>query len=133
MPIWNEEYETMPRSELESLQLERLRDIVAYAAERVPFYRHAMAKAGLTAADIHDLDDLARLPFTNKQDLRDNYPFKMFAVPLTDVVRIHASSGTTGKPTVGGYTVDDLDLWREGRERKRERGGGGKKEIVHNA
>jgi phenylacetate-CoA ligase len=133
MPIWNEEYETMPRSELESLQLERLRDIVAYAAERVPFYRHAMAKAGLTAADIHDLDDLARLPFTNKQDLRDNYPFKMFAVPLTDVVRIHASSGTTGKPTVGGYTVDDLDLWSEVMARTLSSCGVVPTDIVHNA
>jgi len=133
MPIWNEQYETMPRSELEALQVERLRKIVSYASERIPFYRHAMARANVTAGDIDSLDDLAKLPFTAKQDLRDNYPFKLFAVPLTDVVRIHASSGTTGKPTVGGYTRDDLDLWSEVMARTLSSCGVVSTDVVHNA
>lgn len=133
MPIWNEQYETMPRSELEALQLERLREIVSYASERIPFYRHAMARANVTAEDINGLDDLAKLPFTAKQVLRDNYPFKMFAVPLTDVVRIHASSGTTGKPTVGGYTRDDLELWSEVMARTLSSCGVVSTDVVHNA
>ncbi len=113
MPIWNPEYETMDRTELEALQLERLQALVERVGRTVPFYQEKFAKADASADDIDSLDDLARLPFTTKDDLRDQYPFGMFAVPLEEVKRIHASSGTTGKPTVGGYTEADLDLWAE--------------------
>ena len=98
----------LDRAELEALQLERLRATVR-RAEQVPHYRRALADAGVTADDIGSLDDVRRLPFTTKADLRDNYPFGMFAVPREQVARVHASSGTTGKPTVVGYTAEDLD------------------------
>ncbi|MFC5176161.1 phenylacetate--CoA ligase family protein [Nocardioides taihuensis] len=102
----------LDRGELEALQLERLRATVRHAA-RVPHYRRALGDAGVTADDIGSLDDVRRLPFTTKADLRDNYPFGMFAVPREQVARVHASSGTTGKPTVVGYTADDLATWSE--------------------
>jgi phenylacetate-CoA ligase len=111
--IWNERIETMPRAEMQKLQSERLRKIVAYVYERVPFYRRQFAEAGITPGDIKDIRDLTKLPFTRKTDLRDNYPFGLFAVPREEVIRIHASSGTTGKPTVVGYTRDDLQIWAE--------------------
>jgi len=101
--IFEPEFETMTRERLRELQSERLRALVRYLRERVPFY------SGLP--DVESVDDLPSLPFTRKSDLRDNYPFGMFAVPLDEVVRIHASSGTTGKPTVVGYTRDDVDLF----------------------
>jgi phenylacetate-CoA ligase len=96
--------------ELRALQLERFRETVARAA-RVPHYRNAFAAAGIRAGDVKSLDDLARFPFTTKEDLRRNYPFGMFAVPMNEIVRVHASSGTTGKPTVVGYTSGDIALW----------------------
>jgi len=111
--IWNEEFETMPREALEALQLSRLKKTVERVYATVPFYRKAFDAAGVTPAQIRSLDDLARLPFTLKSDLRDNYPFGLFTVPLHQVVRIHASSGTTGKPTVVGYTARDIDTWSE--------------------
>lgn len=110
--IWAKE-ETMSRGELEELQLTRLKQVVARVYEKVPTYKAKMDAIGLTPQDITSLDDLKRLPFTNKQDLRDTYPFGMFAVPKSELVRIHASSGTTGKPTVVGYTKNDLNLWTE--------------------
>ena len=110
--IWNRDIETAPRAALRALQAERLRATVARARARVPFYRAALAAAGLRDADV-DLTRLGELPFTRKEDLRDHYPFGLFAVPREDVVRIHASSGTRGKPTVVGYTRSDLGLWRE--------------------
>ena len=110
--IWNRDIETAPRAALRALQAERLRATVARARARVPFYRAALAAAGLCDADV-DLTRLGELPFTRKEDLRDHYPFGLFAVPREDVVRIHASSGTRGKPTVVGYTRSDLGLWRE--------------------
>ncbi|MCE5273290.1 phenylacetate--CoA ligase [bacterium] len=111
--IRHPEFECMERSELRRLQTERLKQTVAWCWERVPFYRSRMEAAGVKPDDIRSLDDLRHLPFTTKDDLRDNYPFGLFAVPQTELVRIHSSSGTTGNPTVVGYTREDLDLWAE--------------------
>ncbi|MDF2539222.1 MAG: paaK [Herbinix sp.] len=110
--IWAKE-ETLPRKELEELQLKRLQETVARVYAKVPAYREQMIEAGITPEDVKSLEDLKRLPFTNKKDLRDNYPFGLFTVPKKDLVRIHASSGTTGKPTVVGYTEKDLKTWTE--------------------
>jgi phenylacetate-CoA ligase len=107
------EIPTLARAELEELQLERLRETLHHAHEHVSHYRRAFAEAGVTPDDLHSLADLARFPFLTKADLRDNYPFGMFAVPREQVRRVHASSGTTGKPTVVGYTADDIDTWSE--------------------
>lgn len=109
--FYQPEIETMPREELEKLQLDRLKTLVKRVYENIPFYKESFDKAGVKPEDITSLDDLTKLPFTVKQDLRDAYPFKMFAVPQSDVVRIHCSSGTTGTATVVGYTQDDLDNW----------------------
>ncbi|MBN1293005.1 MAG: phenylacetate--CoA ligase [Candidatus Latescibacteria bacterium] len=111
--IYNPKYEVMPSEELKELQLRRLQDTVMKVYYRVPFYRRMMEKVKTTPDDIKSLDDIRRLPFTTKTDLRDNYPFGLFAVPDNEIVRIHASSGTTGKPTVVGYTQKDIDTWRE--------------------
>ena len=97
--------------ELRALQIERLRTTLRHAYTHVPRYREKFAAAGVHPDDLHELGDLARFPFTSKEDLRETYPFGMFAVPREQVVRIHASSGTTGKPTVVGYTAKDLDTW----------------------
>ena len=110
--IWSKE-ETLPRAEIERLQLERLQETVTRVYERVAPYRKKMEEAGVTPADIKCLADLAKLPFVTKQDMRDNYPFGLFAVDRDSLVRIHASSGTTGKPTVVGYTQGDLETWTE--------------------
>ncbi len=110
---WSEKYECMQRSQLQNLQEERLRATVNRVYQEVPFYRHAFQEIGLTPSDIKTLDDIVKLPFTTKNDLRDNYPYGLFAVPLSEVIRIHASSGTTGKPTVVGYTRKDLGVWAE--------------------
>ncbi len=96
---------------LRTLQLERLREQIMRAHDRVPYYRKKFAAAGVSPADLKTLDDLARFPFTTKDDLRLTYPFGMFAVPMSEIVRVHASSGTTGKPTVVGYTRGDIDMW----------------------
>ncbi len=106
-----EAVETASVDELRALQLDRLKATVACAAAQVGHYRKAFAASGVTPADIGHLEDLARLPFTTKEDLRQNYPFGMFAVPMNEIVRIHASSGTTGKPTVVGYTRSDIETW----------------------
>lgn len=113
MPIFNAEYETMPRERLTGLQLRRLQSVVEWVWERVPHYREAMKRDGVRPRDIRTLDDAARLPFTDKDALRDTYPFGLFAVPLEQVVRLHSSSGTTGKPIVVGYTRGDLSTWSE--------------------
>lgn len=105
------EIETMPREELEALQLERLQALVKRVYEKIPFYKESFDKAGISPEDIKSLDDLTKLPFTVKQDMRDAYPFGLFAVPRKDVVRIHCSSGTTGTATVVGYTQADLERW----------------------
>ncbi|NIQ94866.1 MAG: phenylacetate--CoA ligase [Desulfuromonadales bacterium] len=111
--IWSPEIETMDREQLRELQLARLRETVGRVNASVSCYREKFAEAGLTAADIGSLADLGKFPFTTKEDLRLNYPYGMFAVPMKDVVRIHSSSGTTGKPTVVGYSRNDLRTWTE--------------------
>ncbi|MEV1049459.1 phenylacetate--CoA ligase PaaK [Streptomyces sp. NPDC049916] len=123
--------ERLGRDELEALQLERLRTTLHHAYTNVPFYRAAFDRAGLRAEDCRTLGDLARFPFTTKADLRDNYPFGMFAVPERDVRRIHASSGTTGRPTVVGYTERDLDTWADVVARSIRAAGGRPGHKVH--
>jgi len=105
--------ECLKRPELEKLQLKRLKETVVRVYRDVPFYRQKMQELGIKPADIKELSDLPKLPFTQKDDLRDNYPFGLFAKPLKDIVRVHASSGTTGKPTVVGYTQNDINLWTD--------------------
>ena len=128
--IWDKEHECMPRQELEKLQLARLQDTVQRVYDNVPFYREAFDKKGIRPSDIKSLDDLRLLPFTIKQDLRDNYPFDLFAVPQEDIVRVHASSGTTGKPTVVGYTKNDIDNWADLMARALTMAGATKKDVV---
>ena len=111
--IWNPEMETMPRERLRALQLERLQQTARRVCERVPFYREAFDKHGVKPADIRTLEDLRKLPFTRKADFRETYPTGLFAVPMNQVLRIHASSGTTGKPIIAGYTRADLSMWAE--------------------
>lgn len=111
--IFSPKYETISHNELKALQLQRLQDTVMRVYYRVPFYRRKMEELKITPDDIKTLDDIRRLPFTVKTDLRDNYPFGLFAAPRDEIVRIHTSSGTTGKPTVIGYTKKDLDMWQE--------------------
>jgi phenylacetate-CoA ligase len=124
--------ETLPRADLARLQLERLRALVTRAV-RVPLHRERLAAAGVTADAIRTLDDLRRLPFTTKADFRDTYPFGLLAVPMDQVVRIHASSGTTGKPTVVAYTRGDLDVWTEVMGRTLRAGGVRPGDVVQNA
>jgi phenylacetate-CoA ligase len=131
--IYNEEFETMPREALESIQLRRLQATVSRVYNTVPFYRRRFEEAGVRPEDVRTLADLQRLPFTYKTDLRDNYPFGMFAVPMDNVTRIHASSGTTGKPTVVGYTARDIQTWAELMARTLVAAGARKDDIVHNA
>jgi len=109
--IWDNDLECMDRKQLEKLQLERLKQTVQKVYDKVPFYKKQFDKRGLRPGDINSLDDLKLLPFTTKDDLRDNYPFGLFATPQEEVVRVHASSGTTGKPVVVGYTADDMEMW----------------------
>jgi phenylacetate-CoA ligase len=111
--IWNETIECMEREEMQKLQSIRLKRVVEHAYHNTPFYRRKMQEMGLTPDDIESIDDITKLPFTVKQDLRDNYPFGLMAVPMSEIVRLHASSGTTGKPIVVGYTRKDLSIWSE--------------------
>lgn len=129
--IYMSEIECAPREELELLQSYRLCRQIRRVYESVKPYREKMDKAGVKPEDIKSVKDLYKLPFTVKQDLRDNYPYGMFAVPLSDVVRIHASSGTTGKQTVVGYTQKDIDIWSECAARALARVGGTKDDFVH--
>ena len=128
-----EPIETASVDELRGLQLERLRETVQHAYDHVPHYRAAFDGVGVHPDDIKELADLARLPFTTKADLRANYPFGMFAVPREQVARIHASSGTTGQPTVVGYTTADLDTWATVAARSIRAAGGRPGDILHNA
>ncbi len=128
--IWDKEHECMPRPELEQLQLARLQETVQRVYDNVPFYREAFDNKGIRPGDIKSLEDLRLLPFTIKQDLRDNYPFDLFAVPQEDIVRLHASSGTTGKPTVVGYTKNDIDNWADLMARALTMAGATKKDVV---
>ncbi len=125
--------ETMPRDELALLQLARLQRTLAVAYAKVPHYKRKFDAAGVKPADLRTLSDVARFPFTLKTDLRDNYPFGMFAVPRDEVIRLHASSGTTGKPTVVGYTQADLDLWSNLMARSLACIGARRGDVVHNA
>ncbi|WP_109509623.1 phenylacetate--CoA ligase PaaK [Nocardioides speluncae] len=128
-----EPVELLSVDELRALQLERLHWSVRHAYDNVAHYRRSFEAAGAHPDDVRSLEDLARLPFTTKADLRDNYPFEMFAVPREQVVRVHASSGTTGKPTVVGYTRDDLDMWSTVMARSIRAAGGRPGDILHNA
>lgn len=129
--IWNKTYECMGLEEMRACQGQRLVDMVERVYHNVPFYRNKMQELGLHPEDIKGIDDLKRLPFTTKQDLRDNYPFGLFAVPQSEIVRVHASSGTTGKPTVVGYTRRDLNTWSEVVARCLVSAGAHKHDIVH--
>ncbi len=131
--IYNEEFETMPREALEAIQLRRLQSVAARVYNTVPFYKKRFDEAGVKPDNIRTLDDLRKLPFTYKDNLRDNYPFGMFTVPMDNVVRIHASSGTTGKPTVVGYTARDIQTWSELMARTLMAGGATKGDMIHNA
>jgi len=126
-----EPIETASRDELVSLQLERLRWSIRHAYDNVPFYRRAFDAAGVQPGDVRSLDDLRKFPFTTKDDLRENYPFGMFAVPREQVARIHASSGTTGLPTVVGYTARDIDTWADVCARSIRAAGGRAGDVVH--
>ncbi len=131
--IYNEEYETMPREALEAIQLRRLQTTVTRVYNTVPFYKKRFDEVGVKVDDVSSLDDLRRLPFTYKDNLRDSYPFGMFTVPMDDVVRIHVSSGTTGKPTVVGYTARDIQTWSELMARTLMAGGATRGDMIHNA
>lgn len=130
---WEEEIETLPRQGLESIQLKRLQHLVARVYETVEPYRQKMDDVGVLPKDIKTLKDLQKLPFTLKEDLRDNYPFGMFTLPLEDIVRVHASSGTTGKSTVVGYTKKDIDTWANLMARALACAGATRGDMVHNA
>ncbi len=129
--FWNEQMETASREQLSQIQLERLQKTVKHVYDNVPLYRERMDAAGIKPEDVKSLDDLTKLPFTSKQDLRDTYPYGMFAVPMDDVVRLHASSGTTGKQIVVGYTENDLDIWNDICARALVAAGGTKSDKVH--
>jgi phenylacetate-CoA ligase len=131
--LFDEEFETLPREALQALQLKRLVATAERVYATVPFYKKKFDEAGIKPSEIKSLKDLRRLPFTNKIDLRDNYPFGLFAVPMEQVVRIHASSGTTGKPTVVGYTRRDINTWAELMARSLAAAGAHKNDIIHNA
>ena len=111
--IWQKEFECMDRKSMESLQLERLKKVVDYCIKNVPHYAKKLGEAGVTAEKIKTLSDIKYIPFTTKADIRDHYPFGLFATPMKEISRIHASSGTTGKPTVVGYTRNDLNMWSD--------------------
>src|SRR5659263_162784 len=111
--IWNEQIECMGKEEIQLLQLKRLKEVVNRAYKNVPFYRKKFDEIGLKPEHIKTLKDIEKIPFTTKNDLRDNYPYDLFAVPMKEIVRLHASSGTTGKPIIVGYTKKDLEDWSE--------------------
>ncbi|MBU0515948.1 MAG: phenylacetate--CoA ligase [Proteobacteria bacterium] len=131
--IWNEKFETMSDDEMADFQLEKLKETTAWVYDRLPFYKRKLDEKGVHPDDIKDLSDLGKLPFTVKTDLRDNYPFGLCAVPMTEVVRVHASSGTTGKPITGPYTAADLDQWADCMARNFYAAGVGPEDIFQNA
>ncbi|MEN2994999.1 MAG: phenylacetate--CoA ligase [Thermodesulfovibrio sp.] len=130
--IWNKEFECMPEENLRALQLERLKQTVKRAYEKVPYYRKKFEEAGITPDDIKTLEDIVKIPFTSKADLREVYPFGMFASPLDEIIEIHMSSGTTGKPVVAGYTRHDIEVWSEVMARCLTMAGATKDDIVQN-
>ena len=129
--MFSPEIETINRKKLRELQLERLRHIVAYAYDNVPMYKKRFDEIGLKPSHIRTLKDIELIPYTTKDDLRDNYPFGLFAVPMKKIVRLHASSGTTGKPVVGGYTRADLDNWSDCIARLLVMAGATEEDIFH--
>ena len=129
---WNDIYECMPFEALEKFQVEKLRETLYWVHEKVPFYRKKLDEAGVTSEDIQHLEDLSKLPVTVKNDMRDNYPFGLCAVPMEKLVRVHASSGTTGKPITGPYTAEDLDRWTECMARNLWAAGIRREDIVQN-
>ena len=131
--IWNKKYETMPFEERRKLQGQRLAATCKRVYEHVPFYRRVFNAKGIKPGDINSVDQLKDLPFTTKQDLRDNYPFGMFTVPMDKVIRVHSSSGTTGKPTVVGYTTADIEVWSEVMARSFGCAELGRGDIIQNA
>lgn len=131
--MWNEKCERMSRPELEILQLGRLKNLIERLYEKVPFYKKQMDERGVSARSLNTLADLKNFPFTKKSDLRDHYPFGLFSEPLTNVTRLHASSGTKGKPTVVGYTKNDLDMWSEVCARSLGAAGARPGDILHNS
>ncbi|MFZ5647737.1 MAG: phenylacetate--CoA ligase family protein [Bacillota bacterium] len=130
---WDREFETMPREKLRELQLERLRSTLNRVYNNVPFYKNKMDQRGINPSEIKTIDDIKYLPFTVKQDLRDNYPFGLFAVSMDEVVRVHASSGTTGKPTVVGYTKNDINTWANLMARALTMAGATRGSVIQNA
>ncbi len=130
--IWNEQVECMSDDERKKLQLEKLQTIVKYAYENVPYYRKRLDEIHIKPEDIKTLKDIEKLPFTTKDDLRDAYPFEMFAVPKKEIVEVHTSSGTTGKPTVSGYTRGDLEIWSEVMARGLTMAGVDDEDIIQN-
>ncbi len=128
--IWNSEVECMSRNSMKELQLERLKTAVKRAYENVPMYRRKFDETGLKPEHIKTLKDIEKIPFTTKNDLRDNYPYGLFAVPLKKIVRLHASSGTTGKPIVVGYTQNDMDIWSENIARLVVAAGGAEEDVA---
>ena len=131
--MWNKEREALTDSTKKTLQSESLKDLVNRAYERIPFYKKMFDQSGLKPGHVSSIEDIKKLPFTSKTDLRDNYPFGMFAVPMHEVVETHTSSGTTGKPVIGGYTKNDIDLWSEVMARCLTLSGTTSKDVVHNA
>jgi phenylacetate-CoA ligase len=131
--MWNNEREAMADGRKRAVQSDALKSLVQRAYERIPFYKEKFDQAGLKPKHISSIDDVAKLPFTTKTDLRDNYPFGMFAVPMSEVVETHTSSGTTGKPVIGGYTKNDIDLWSEVMARCLTLSGTTSDDVVHNA
>ncbi len=128
--IWNKPAETMPREDLEQLQVERLQATLNRVYRNVTFYRNRFDELGISPSDIRSREDLAKIPFTTKDELRENYPYGMFALPLREVVRIHSSTGTTGKPTVVGYSRNDMESWSEVVARIMTAGGVTKEDVV---
>ncbi len=128
--IWNQPKECMSAEDKRKMQGERLRKLVERVYHSVPFYRQKMQEMDITPRDIRSIDDITRLPFTTKQDMRDNYPYDLFAVPMSEIVRLHASSGTTGRPTVVGYTRGDLAVWSEMTARALSAFGADRNDIV---
>jgi len=131
--MWDEKFETMSADEMQAWQLGKLQETVAWVYERIPFYKQKFDEVGVKPGDVKSTEDLGKLPFTVKTDLRDNYPFGLCAVPMSEVVRVHASSGTTGKPITGPYTAEDLDQWAECMARNLVAAGMSSEDIVQNA
>ena len=129
--FFQKDLETMPRKQLEELQLERLKWVVDYCYRNVPFYQKRLDECGVTADKIKQLSDVQYIPFTTKEDIRDNYPFGLFAQPMKNIARIHASSGTTGRLTVVGYTQKDIAIWAEVMARAMSAAGADRRAALH--